>query len=192
MGSLSAASASGALAEQANVATTATGSPLRTAFLFFPNGAIPEAWWPEQTGGDYPLSQTLAPLAALRDKFQIIKGLDNVSANPGPDGAGDHARGNGTFLTTVRINKSSTVLKAGISIDQVMANRIGHLTRFPSLELASDPRRQATGCDSGYSCAYQYNISWKSESTPMATEHNPGSCLSDSLVQVNPVNERTT
>lgn len=54
-----------------------------------------------------------------------------------------------------------------------MANRIGHLTRFPSLELASDPRRQTTGCDSGYSCAYQYNISWKSETTPMATEHNP-------------------
>ena len=85
----------------------------------------------------------------------------------------DHARGNGTFLTCVRLNKSSTAIKAGISIDQVMANRIGHLTRFPSLELASDPRRQTTGCDSGYSCAYQYNISWKSETTPMATEHNP-------------------
>ena len=102
-----------------------------------------------------------------------MKGLDNVSAEPGPDGAGDLARGNGTFLTGVRINKSATVLRAGVSIDQVIANRIGHLTRFPSLELASDPRRQATGCDSGYSCAYQYNISWKSEATPMATEHNP-------------------
>lgn len=82
-------------------------------------------------------------------------------------------RGNGTFLTSVRLNKSSTNIKAGISIDQVIANRIGHMTRFPSLELASDPRRQSTGCDSGYSCAYQFNISWKSETTPMATEHNP-------------------
>lgn len=155
------------------LATTETGAPLRSAFLFFPNGAIPGAWWPESTGDQYQLSQTLQPLESVRDKFQVIKGLDNVSANPGPDGGGDHARGNGTFLTCVRINKSSTNIKAGVSIDQVLAGRIGDLTRFPSLELASDPRRQTTGCDSGYSCAYQYNISWKSESTPMATEHNP-------------------
>lgn len=155
------------------LAVTASGAPLRTAFLFFPNGSIPKAWWPEQTGTDYVLSETLKPLEAVRKKFQVLKGLDNVSAEAGRDGGGDHARGNGTFLTSVRINKSATDIRAGVSIDQVLASRIGHLTRFPSLELASDPRRQATGCDSGYSCAYQYNISWKSETTPMATEHNP-------------------
>lgn len=164
--------ASAATAAQ-TLATTATGAPLRTAFMFFPNGAIPAAWWPKSTGKDFELSSTLQPLASVRDKLQVLKGLDNVSANPGADGGGDHARGNGTFLTSVRINKSPSVIKAGISIDQIIANRIGHLTRFPSLELASDPRRQTTGCDSGYSCAYQYNISWKSETTPMATEHNP-------------------
>lgn len=155
------------------LATTASGAPLRTGFLFFPNGAIPTSWWPESTGDDYAISPTLQPLDPLRKKFQVLKGLDNVSANPGSDGGGDHARGNATFLTNVRLNKSSTSIRAGISIDQVMARRLGHLTRFPSLELASDPRRQTTGCDSGYSCAYQYNISWKSETTPMATEHNP-------------------
>lgn len=165
--------ASAAAAMQPQLACTASGAPLRTAFLFFPNGAIPRAWWPQSTGGDLQLSPTLAPLESVRDKLQVLKGLDNVSANPGADGGGDHARGNSTFLTSVRINKSSTIIRAGVSIDQVIANRIGHLTRFPSLELASDPRRQTTGCDSGYSCAYQYNISWKSESTPMATEHNP-------------------
>lgn len=156
-----------------NLATTASGAPLRSAFLFFPNGAIPDAWWPESTGAGYKISSTLEPMEQVRDKFQILKGLDNVSAEAGPDGGGDHARGNGTFLTSVRLNKSSTAIRAGISIDQVIANRIGKLTRFPSLELASDPRRQSAGCDSGYSCAYQYNISWKSETTPMATEHNP-------------------
>ncbi len=155
------------------LATTASGAPLRSAFLFFPNGAIPKAFWPVAPGTDYKMSQTLAPLEDLRDKLQVVKGLDNVAANAGRDGGGDHARGNGTFLTNVRINKSSTNIRAGISIDQVIANRIGHLTRFPSLELASDPRRQSTGCDSGYSCAYQFNISWKSQTTPMATENNP-------------------
>lgn len=155
------------------MATTASGAPLRTAFLFFPNGSIPSAWWPETTGTDYAMSSSLQPLEPWRERFQIVKGLDNVTAEAGSDGGGDHARGNGTFLTSVRLNKSSTNIKAGISIDQEIANRVGHLTRFPSLELASDPRRQTTGCDSGYSCAYQFNISWKSETTPMATEHNP-------------------
>ncbi len=156
-----------------SLATTPTGAPLRTAFLFFPNGSIPSAWWPETPGKDFSISSSLQPLEQVRDRLQIVKGLDNVAANAGSDGGGDHARGNGTFLTSVRLNKSSTNIKAGISIDQVIANRVGHMTRFPSLELASDPRRQSTGCDSGYSCAYQFNISWKSETTPMATEHNP-------------------
>lgn len=155
------------------LATTASGAPLRSAFLFFPNGAIPKAWWPESAGREYEFSPTLKPLEDVRDKLQVMKGLDNVTADSGRDGGGDHARGNGTFLTSVRLNKSSTIIRAGVSIDQVIANQIGHLTRFPSLELASDPRRQTTGCDSGYSCAYQFNISWKSETTPMATEHNP-------------------
>jgi hypothetical protein len=173
MASLSAPSLMAAPSAASGLATTASGAPLRTAFLFFPNGAIPTSWWPETPGREYAFSPTLKPLEAVRDKMQIMKGLDNVSAEGGKDGGGDHARGNGTFLTSVRLNKSSTNIRAGISIDQVIANRIGQQTRFPSLELASDPRRQSTGCDSGYSCAYQYNISWKSETTPMATEHNP-------------------
>jgi hypothetical protein len=109
----------------------------------------------------------------MKDRFQILKGLDNRVADAGEDGGGDHARGNGTFLTGVRLNKSATEIRAGVSIDQVIARQVGHLTRFPSLELASDPTRQSSGCDSGYSCAYQYNISWQSSTTPMATENNP-------------------
>ena len=154
-------------------ATTATGAPLRTAFLFFPNGAIPKAWWPSKDGKDFELSPTLKSLQDSKQNIQVLKGLDNKSAEGRDDGAGDHARGNGTFLTGVRLKKSATDIRAGKSIDQVIASEIGHLTRFPSLELASDPVRQSSNCDSGYSCAYQYNISWQSESTPMATENNP-------------------
>ena len=157
----------------ARAAAPAAEAPLRTAFLFFPNGAIPESWWPAKTGTDFDFSRTLAPLEPFRDSLQILKGLDNRVADAGSDGGGDHARGNGTFLTGVRINKSDTNIRAGISIDQCIANRVGQLTRFRSLELASDPNRQTTGCDSGYSCAYQYNISWKSEKSPVATENNP-------------------
>ena len=63
------------------------------------------------------------------------------------------------FLTGVRLKKSATELHAGISIDQVIAREVGHLTRFASLELSSDATRGSGACDSGYACAYQYNLS---------------------------------
>ena len=162
-----------AAATAARLATTATGAPLRTAFVFFPNGAIPSRWWP--TGGqtDFSLQSTLAPLEGMRKHVQVLGGLEHANANAGNDGGGDHARGNSVFLTGVRINKSATDVRAGISIDQAIANQVGHLTRFPSLELSCDANRKATDCDSGYSCAYQYNISWQSATTPMTPENNP-------------------
>ena len=100
--------------------------------------------------------------------MQILGGLDQHSAEAGPDGGGDHARGNGVFLTGVRIKKSATDVHAGISIDQAIAREIGHLTRLPSLELSSDAIRTSGACDSGYACAYQYNLSWRSATTPAA------------------------
>jgi BMFP domain-containing protein YqiC len=155
------------------LATTATGVPLRTAFVFFPNGAIPSAWWPEEEGSDFKLSPTLQPLEPCREHVQVLGGLDHLNATPGPDGAGDHARGNAVFLTGVRLKKSATDIHAGISIDQTLARRIGHLTRLPSLELTCDNDRKTGGCDSGYSCAYVYNLSWSSPTTPMTPEANP-------------------
>ncbi len=162
-----------AAATATQLATTATGAPLRTAFVFFPNGAIPSRWWP--TGGqtDFALNSTLAPLEGIRKHVQVLGGLAQANANPGNDGGGDHARGNAVFLTGVRLNKSATDVRAGISIDQAIANQVGHLTRFPSLELSCDAGRKSSDCDSGYSCAYQYNISWQSPTTPMTPENNP-------------------
>jgi hypothetical protein len=156
-----------------NLATTATGAPLRTAFVYFPNGAIPAAWWPATEGTDFQLSRTLQPLAANQNQIQVIGGLDHLNATAGMDGGGDHARANGTFLTGVRMKKSATDIHAGISIDQAIARQVGHLTRFPSLELTCDAGRNTGACDSGYSCAYQYNLSWSSPNTPLTPEANP-------------------
>jgi len=155
------------------LATTASGAPVRAAFLFFPNGAIPAAWWPKGEGNDFEFSRTLKPLEPLRQHLQVLGGLDQKSAEAGPDGAGDHARGNGVFLTGVRLKKSASDVRAGISIDQAIAREIGHLTRFPSLELSSDAVRTSGACDSGYACAYQFNLSWSSVTTPVAAESNP-------------------
>jgi hypothetical protein len=150
-------------------------APTRMAFVYVPNGAIPAAWWPAGEGGsDFALSPTLSPLAKVQKHLQIISGLEDLSANPGPDGAGDHARAGGTFLTGVRIKKTAgSDIHAGISIDQVVANQVGHHTRFASLELSCDVVRKSGECDSGYACAYEYNMAWRSHNQPLAPEHNP-------------------
>src|SRR3990170_1484324 len=116
----------------------------------------------------------MASLESVKRQIQVISGLDHLNADPGPDGAGDHARANATILTGVRARKTAGAdIQVGISVDQVAAQRVGRRTRFPSLELTSDPDRQAKGCDSGYACAYQYNVSWRSPNTPMPPESNP-------------------
>jgi hypothetical protein len=146
---------------------------LRSAFLYFPNGVIPSAWWPAETGPLQALSGSLAPLQELKDYLQVLGGLDQLNALAGDDGGGDHARGSGVFLTGVRINKSATDIRAGVSIDQAIASQVGPLTRLASLELSADPEIATGSCDSGYACAYQFNISWKNPTTPMTAERNP-------------------
>lgn len=154
-------------------ATTATGAPLRTAFVFFPNGAIPNLWWPEGGLTDFRFNETLQPLESMRSSVQVLSGLDQLNANPGKDGGGDHARGNSVFLTGVRIKKSATDIRAGVSIDQAIAREVGYTTRFPSLEMSCVTNRRTGTCDTGYSCAYQYNLAWKSPTNPMTPEANP-------------------
>jgi len=167
----------GALAAEtgaAKLATTATGAPLRMGFVYFPNGAIQPNWWPTGEDKEFELARTMEPIAKLKHQLQILGGMDHVNATPGPDGAGDHARASGTFLTGVRVKKTAgSDIHAGISIDQVVANQIGHLTRFPSLELTCDAVRKSGNCDSGYSCAYQYNLAWRSATQPVTPEPNP-------------------
>jgi hypothetical protein len=159
---------------QSALGVSSTGAPLRMAFVYFPNGAHQKYWWPQGEGADFVLGRTMQPLEALKRRVQVISGLDHLNATAGNDGAGDHARANGTFLTGVRVRKTAGAdIQAGISIDQVVAERVGHLTRFPSIELSCDPVRKSGACDSGYSCAYQYNLAWRSPTMPLASEANP-------------------
>jgi hypothetical protein len=155
-------------------ATTSSGVPVRMAFLTIPNGVHQGNWWPAGDTADFTLGKTMEPLAALKSSFQVVGGLNHENATPGNDGGGDHARANATFLTGARARKTDSAdIHVGISIDQAVAQRVGHLTRFSSLELSCETERRSGACDTGYSCAYQYNISWQSPTTPMAYEANP-------------------
>ena len=106
--------------------------------------------------------------------FQVMSGLNHSKAYANGDGAGDHARANATFLTGCQARKTAGKdIKIGVSVDQIAAEVIGDRTKLSSLELSCDGVRRSGKCDSGYSCAYQYNLSWKTESIPMVPETNP-------------------
>ena len=153
---------------------TAGSPPVRMACLFFANGAIMPDWKPTGEGRDFQFSKSLEPLADLRDDLNILGGLTQHHARANGDGAGDHARNASAFLTGAQPRKTSGAdISVGISIDQAVAAQIRTQTRLPSIELGIDRGRNAGNCDSGYSCAYSSNISWKSATTPCAKEVNP-------------------
>src|SRR5262249_11471086 len=149
-------------------------SPVRMAFLFVPNGVVVPAWEPKETGSAYTLSPTLAPLKEFQSEILVLSGLAQDNGRAKGDGPGDHAREGASFLTGTHPYKTSGAnISNGISVDQLAAVRIGGQTQLPSLELGVEPGGNAGSCDSGYSCAYSSNISWRSPTMPMAKEINP-------------------
>src|SRR5689334_7497374 len=155
-------------------AASAGGCPRRMAFVYIPNGANMADWTPKFSGTDFELPYILEPLEPFRKDFQIFSGLAADKARPHGDGAGDHARASASFLTGCQARKTAGAdIKVGVSVDQIAASKIGGLTRLPSIELGADPGRPSGNCDSGYSCAYQFNLSWRTESMPMPPEMDP-------------------
>lgn len=153
---------------------SASGAPLRMAYFCLPNGVIMDKWRPQGGGKELVFNDSMKSLKKFRNDLQILKGLEQANGWAGRDGAGDHARGTATFLTGSRPRKTAGAdIRLGISVDQMAANHLGRETRFPSLELSCDGVRQSGRCDSGYSCAYQYNLSWRSATQPMTPESNP-------------------
>jgi len=148
--------------------------PKRMAFVYVPNGANMADWTPTAVGSDFELPLILEPLKANQKDLLVLSGLAHDKGRPNGDGAGDHARASATYLTGCQARKTAGKdIKVGISVDQVAAEKIGEQTRLPSLELGTDKARLAGNCDSGYSCAYSFNISWKGEATPMPPEVDP-------------------
>jgi len=149
-------------------------SPTRLLFVFFPNGAIMPKWSPTKEGTDFELPATLKPLEPVRSKLCVLSGLMQDNARAKGDGAGDHARSAAAFLTGAHpVKTSGADIKNGMSVDQVAAEKVGQLTRLPSLEVGLEGGRNAGQCDSGYSCAYSNSISWRTATTPMSKEINP-------------------
>ena len=149
-------------------------APLRTAYVYIPNGVNVEKWMPRGTGRDFTFGPSMQPIQDFKEDIQVITDLKHHHGASNGDGGGDHARANATFLTGARPRKTAGAdIKLGISADQVAANHLGENTRIASLELSCAAVRNAGRCDSGYACAYQYNMSWRSDTAPMTPETDP-------------------
>lgn len=145
---------------------------LRMLAYYVPNGMHMPSFTPADDGAGFTLSETLMPLANVRDDIVVITGLENIAARP--DGPGDHAAGTGSFLTATHVFKTEGAdIQNGISVDQVAANAIGAATPYASLQLGMDGGGSTGNCDSGYSCAYARNISWAGPQTPLPKTVDP-------------------
>lgn len=138
--------------------------PARMVFVFLPNGVDPAAW----------PGSAVASLSNHAGKFSVMRNLCHRNAEALGDGPGDHARSSACFLTGAHpLKTSGGDISVGISVDQVAAAQLAGTTRMESLELGGEPAMTAGSCDSGYSCAYSANISWRGAHSPNAKEDDP-------------------
>jgi len=156
-------------------AQTGPAIPHRFGAIYVPNGcpiAHPEPQWIQQgEAGALELMPILQPLAAFRDQLTVI---GNLSRAGGRD-VTDHAVSSAGWLTgAIAKPTEAQDIRAGVSIDQVLAKQIGQDTPFPSLEYATeDFAGYIGGCVPGYSCTYMNTISWASETQGNPMEINP-------------------
>ena len=163
----------GAAEEATKAAST---PPKRFVVQFMGTGINPDHWWAKGAGANMELSKSLQPLEPYKTKLNVINGLFNKPAT----GVGIHPGMTGNLLSGMPLTKGA-VLHGGISIDQVLASRLGQDAIQPSLVLACE--QPLTGYhETNFSMAYSSHISWQSADSPVPTEVYP-SLAFDSLFE---------
>lgn len=167
----------------------------RFACLFIGDGISPPHWWAKGKGADMELGSSLAPLAAFKEKINVINGLHNK------EGDGGHAKCTGNILSGAALQRGRTI-KGGVSMDQLLAKHYEEETAQPSLVLGCE--QPVSGFhESQYSMVYASHISWRNPDSPVPIELYPalafdslfggksgklqGSILDDVLKQANDV-----
>ena len=174
LGGFSTARAATAVTEAG--ATTAVAYPKRFAVMFMGCGVAPDHWWAKGSGAEMELGKTLQPLEPVKGKINVINGLFNKKST----GQGIHPAQTGNLLTGVSFKKGS-IIRSGISMDQVIANHVGQETIQASMVLACE--QPMTGFhESNFSNAYSSHVSWQSAESPVPNEMYP-SLAFDSLFE---------
>jgi len=153
----------------AAVASTPPSSafPKRFSVHFMGNGINENFWGAEGSGDDMKLKLSLSPLEPIKNKINVIEGLFNKESM----GHGVHPSQTGSILSGVPVAKGA-IIHSGVSVDQMIANRIGDQTMQPSIVLACE--QPETGYhETNYSMAYSSHISWQSADSPVPNEIYP-------------------
>lgn len=148
-------------------------APIRSAFFYMPNGVHPAHWNPTQLGSNFELPMQLAPLQSLKKDITVLGELMNKnSIFKGADG---HYAKSASLLTCMPIKQTvgDNISSGGISVDQIIANHIGHETFIPSLEYGLDKITTGVDINVGFTRLYGSSISWKNAQVPMSKEIDP-------------------
>ncbi len=151
-----------------------TGAALRFAAIYCGNGANMNDWTPPTEGVGFAFSPILKPLEPFRNQTLVVTGLDNFQATDQGDSGGQHPRAAPAFMSCEHPKQTEGAdVRAGTTVDQMIAKHVGGETKLPSLEVSLDRNDVVGACDHGYACAYMNSMSWKTPTTPLPAETNP-------------------
>src|ERR1700689_2205486 len=139
----------------------------RFTAIYFGNGANMFEWTPAAEGAGFEFSPTLKPLEAFRNRTIVFTGLDNFQATDQGDAGGQHPRAAPAFMSCAHPKQTEGAdVRAGTTIDQLIARKICRDTKLSSLEVSIDRNDVVGACDHGYACAYMNSLAWSSPTTP--------------------------
>ena len=141
-------------------------APTRMAILFAGCGFHKHEWWAKGEGKAMELGKVLAPLNDFREQMVFIRGLYNAEALKG----NIHSSQTGNLLSGAPLAPGGTI-RSGTSVDQLIAQRIGHQTKVPSLVMGCEKANPSV--HKNYSMLYSSHISWSSPTTPTPLEVYP-------------------
>jgi len=140
--------------------------PVRFACLFAGNGFYSGEWWAKDGGEKMQLGKVLQPLDGLKEKLLVVQGLYNEEALKG----NIHSSQTGNLLSGAALVSGGDI-RSGTSIDQMLAQHLGHQTKLPSLVLGCE--KSVASVHKNYSMLYSTHISWSSPTTPTPLEVYP-------------------
>ena len=148
------------------LAQTAAKPTFRAGFIYIPMGAQMPQWTPIGDKAGFKYSRILKPLEPFRNRVNIVTGTSLIAEN-------GHALSNSMWLNGTK-PAHGTEIRGGTTIDQLIAQKIGQDTLFPSIEIATEDHASELGsCGGDYACAYMNTISWRTPTTPNPMELNP-------------------
>jgi hypothetical protein len=156
------------------LAQTAASPKMRAGFFYLPHGAIMnntpygkevDAWTSSGAGADFKLGHILEPLEELKRYVTTFENIENTAA-----GGSVHTLNPATWLSCVRPDTSAKGASMSVTLDQVIAQKLGQETALPSLEVSSETTIQVAAGNGGF---YAVTTSYANANTPLPMEYNP-------------------